>query len=206
MLFRSLFFQNKTYDHSWFIQFDKNFKGQIPSWFLKWWEMFGPTPQNFPEPLQDALRYFSSRLQTNRHSSQFPAILHMTIQYKIHWISMWNYAINQNLLDREFFTKWWDKFRPTDAISKLYKDFPLPVQKPIAHCTISQSSLDSVQISRKSRKELKDLAQQLLLQSAQLESAEKNSPASSKASCNCVPIDPFQDSQDPYDGYSLDSD
>ena len=119
---------------------------------------------------------------------------------------MWNFAINQNLLDREFFTKWWDKFRPTDAINQLYKDFPLPVQKSIAHCTRSQSSLDSIQISGKSSKDLKDLAQQLLLQSEQLESEEKNSPASSEASCSRPPIDPFQDSQDPYDGYNLDSD
>jgi len=201
-----LFFQNVTYDHSWFIQFDKNFKGQIPSWFLKWWEMFGSTPQNFPEPLQDALRYFSSRYQVDKHTSQFPAILHMTVKYKIHWISMWNYTINQNLLDREFFTKWWDKFRPTDAITKMYNDFPLPVQKSIALCTRSQSSLDSTQFSGKSSKELKDLAQQLLLQSAQLESEEKNSPASSEASCNRIQFDPFQDSQDPYDAYNLDSD
>ena len=119
---------------------------------------------------------------------------------------MWNYAINQNLLDREFFVKLWDKFRPIDIISKLHNDFPLPVQKPIAHCTRSQSSLDSVQISEKSSKELKDLAQQLLLQSQQLELEEKNSPTSSEASCSRAPIDPFQDSQDPYDGYNLDSD
>ena len=170
-----LFFQNENYDHSWFIQFDRKSKGQIPLWFLKWWEMFGSIPQNFPEPLQDALRYFSSRLQVDRNSSQFPAILHMTVKYKIHWINMWNYAINQNLLDREFFVKWWDKFRPIDIISKLHNDFPLLVQKPIAYCTRSQSSLDSVQISGKSSKELKDLTQQLLLQSEQLESVEKNS-------------------------------
>ena len=87
-----------------------------------------------------------------------------------------------------------------------YKDFPLPVQKPIAHCTRSQSSLDSVQISGKSSRELRDLAQQLLLQSEQLESEEKSSPASSKASYNLAPVDPFQDAQDPYDGYNLDSD
>ena len=35
----------------------------------------------------------------------------------------------------------------------------LPVQRAIAHNTRSQSSLDSVQIARKSSKELKDLAQ-----------------------------------------------
>ncbi|KAL4643880.1 hypothetical protein ACB092_02G123500 [Castanea dentata] len=31
-----LFYQNKNYDHSWFLMFDKKFFGQIPSWFLKW--------------------------------------------------------------------------------------------------------------------------------------------------------------------------
>ena len=112
----------------------------------------------------------------------------MTVKYKIHWISMWNYVINQNLLDREFFVKWWDSFRTTDIISKLHDDFPPPVQRAIAHCTRSRSSLDSVQIAGKSSKELKNLAQQLLLQSKQLESEEKNSPASSEASCNRIYI------------------
>ena len=87
------------------------------------------------------------------------------------------------------------------------KDFPPPVQRAIAHNTRSQSSLDFVQIAGISSKELKDLAQQLLLQSEQLESAEKNSPASSEASVSYCPNNPlFQDSQDPYDGYNLDND
>ena len=119
---------------------------------------------------------------------------------------MWNYAINQNLLDREFSVKWWDSFKYNDIIAQIHRDFPPPVQRAIAHNTRSQSSLDSVQIARKSSKELKDLAQQLLLQSEKLESEEKNSPASSEASVNHVPVDPFQDSQDLYDGYNLDSD
>ena len=76
-----LFYQNENYDHSWFMQFDKKFKGQIPSWFLKWWEKNSPAS-----------------------------------------------------------------------------------------------------------------------------SEEKNSPASSEASVNRAPIEPFQDAQDPYDGYNLDSD
>ena len=79
-----LFFQNKNYDHSWFIMFHKKFHSTIPSWFLKWWEMFGPIPQILPKPLQDALRYFSSRYNTTDHGSQFPAILHMTAMYRIH--------------------------------------------------------------------------------------------------------------------------
>ena len=83
-----LFYQNKNYDQSWFMQFDRKFSGSIPSWFLKWWEMFRSIPQNFPDPLQDALGYFNTRFQVNSHTSQFPAILHLTIKYKIHWINM----------------------------------------------------------------------------------------------------------------------
>ena len=125
---------------------------------------------------------------------------------------MWKYTINNNLLGREFLVKWWDNLRFKEIIEKIHMNFPPPTQKvityqtAIAHRTRSQTSLDSVQISGKSSKEFRDLGQQLILQSEQLESAEKNSPASSEASVGFCPNDPlFQDSQDPYDGYNLDS-
>ncbi|KAL4603713.1 hypothetical protein ACB092_10G143700 [Castanea dentata] len=173
-----LFIQNKNFRHSWFMIFSREFIGQLPSWFLRWWEMFGSVPQIFPDSLQDALRYFDSRYKTSSHRSQFP------------------YKINTNLLDREFLVKWWDGLRIEQIIN----------QQPIAHRTRSQSSLDSVQIARKSRKELKELAHQLIAHSQQLESEEQVSPTASVASVNHNPIDPFQDSQDPYSGYNLDSD
>ena len=120
---------------------------------------------------------------------------------------MWKYTINNNLLDREFLVKWWDSLKINQIIDQVHKDFPPPVQKTISHRTRSRSSLDSVQISGKSSKELKDLGQQLILQLKQLESAEKNSLASSEASvANCPNDLLFQDSQDPYDGCNLDSD
>ncbi|KAK9996799.1 hypothetical protein SO802_021485 [Lithocarpus litseifolius] len=124
-----LFFQNKKFDHSWFIMFDKKFHDQIPSWFIKWWEMFGPVPQTWPEPLQDCLGEFS--------------------------------------------VKWWDSLNIDPIINQIHKDYPPPVQRNIAPVTRSQSSLDSVQIAGKSSKELKDLAQLLLLQSEELQSQEK---------------------------------
>ncbi|KAL0005997.1 hypothetical protein SO802_013558 [Lithocarpus litseifolius] len=200
-----LYYQNKQSDHSWFIMFDKKFScSGIPVWFLKWWDMFGSVPQIFPEPLQDALRYFSSRSQAliTPHGAQFPAILHMTVMYRIHWISMWNYEIKGNLLDREFSVKWWDSLKIDTIISQVHKDLPPPVQRNIV--TRSQSSLDS--FAGKSSKELKDLAHQLLLQSEELQSQERGSPVSSEASANFDPNDPlFQDSQDPNDAYRLDS-
>ena len=114
---------------------------------------------------------------------------------------MWKYTINNNLLDREFLVKLWDNFKFKEIIEKIHMNFPPPFQKAntgqtaIAHRTRSQTSLDSVQISGKSSKELRDLGQQLILQLEQLESAEKNSPASSEASVSFCPNDPLlQDS------------
>jgi len=64
-----LFYHNKNFKHSWFLIFDKKFSSTIPTWFLKWWEMFGSVPQIFPKPLQEALRYFSSRFRSSQHNS-----------------------------------------------------------------------------------------------------------------------------------------
>ena len=68
-----------------------------------------------------------------------------------------------------------------------------------------RTSFDSVQISGKSSKELKELAQQLIAHSQQLESEEQVSPTGSVGSVNHDPTDPFQDAQDPYSGHDLDS-
>ena len=152
-----LFYQNKNFNHSWFIMFDKSFKGQILTWFLKWWEMFGLVPQIFSKALQDVLRYFNSRFRTDTHNSQFPTILRMTTRYKIHCISMWSYAIGNNLLNKEFSVKQWDSLKIDLIISQINKDFPPPIQRTIAQKSRSQSNLDSIPIAGKSSKEIKDL-------------------------------------------------
>ena len=119
-----------------------------------------PNTANFPGTPPRCPSVFSSRYNTTIHGSQFPAILHMTAMYRIHWISMWKYTINNNLLDREFLVKWWDSLRFKEIIEQIYKDLPPPIQKAItckttiAHRTRSQTSLDSIQISGKSSKEL----------------------------------------------------
>ena len=91
------------------------------------------------------------------------------------------------MLNREFSVKWWDSLKVDSVINQLNKDFPPQIQKAIAQSSRSQSSLDSIQVAGKSSKELKDLAKQYLLQSEQLGSIEKGSPASSEASINHYP-------------------
>ena len=99
----------------------------------------------------------------------------------------------------------WDSFKIDPVIDQINKDFPPLVHWAITQKTRSQSSLESVSVTGKSSRELKDLANQLLLQASQLEEKEKTSPASSEAFTSHHPFDSFQDSQDPYEGHNLDS-
>ena len=93
--------------------------------------------------------------------------------------------------NREFSVKWWDSLKIDPVIDQINKDFPPPVHRAITQNTRSQSSLEFVSIARKSSQELKDFADQLLLQASQLEEKEKTSPASSEASTNHQPFDSF---------------
>ena len=56
-----------------------------------------------------------------------------TVMYRIHWISIWKYTINNNLLDREFLVKWWDSLSINHIIYQIHKDFPPLIQKAISH-------------------------------------------------------------------------
>ena len=136
-----------------------------------------------------------------------PSIMSMIVTIIPHGIPMMDVHLMLMILIKTNPQKVWEVLKIDPVINQLNKDFTTQIQKAIAQPSRSQSSLDSIQVTRKSSKELKDLAKQLLLQSKQLKSKEKGSLASSEASINHCPNDSlFQDSQDPYDGYNLDSD
>lgn len=94
------------------------------------------------------------------------------------------------MITREFSVKWWDSLKIDSVIDKINKDFPPSVSRPIAQKTRSQSSLEFVSVIRKSSKEIKDLANQLLLQVSQLEKEERVSPTSSEESTSILPLIP----------------
>lgn len=108
---------------------------------------------------------------------------------------MWSYSISNDILTRDFSVEWWDSLKIDPIINQLNKDFRPQVHKPISQKTRSQSSLESVSVTGKSSKEIKDVANQLLPKASQLEKEKKRVyPTSSEASISHNPFYPFQDS------------
>jgi hypothetical protein len=66
--YKVFLFQFPDFSHSWFIQFDKFFKGQFPTWFIRWWQVHGPIHDIMPTNVKDAihiLRPFTKLMVTN---------------------------------------------------------------------------------------------------------------------------------------------
>jgi hypothetical protein len=111
--YKVFLYQNESFSHSWFINFDKNFKGVIPLWFHRWWQVHGPVNEILLEEVQESIRYFSTVRKLSHQEAQLPITIHFFDQYKISWILKWQYILSQNnhsCIARQFFVKWWDKF------------------------------------------------------------------------------------------------
>ncbi|KAM7461224.1 hypothetical protein LguiA_029345 [Lonicera macranthoides] len=141
-----LLYQNQTYNHAWFIQFDHKFNSKIPFWFITWLDRYGPTMSLLPEPLQDQVIYFS-KTKFNPKYENIPILLQFISKYKIPWIFKWQYNLETPIFEstvqtscssqaivnhysqvkfvtRQFFIKWWDKFNIHTIIGQVQKEFP----------------------------------------------------------------------------------
>ena len=117
--------QDTTMTHSWFVKFDNNFNSQLPLWFIHWWTQFGPITDIFPGPLTGSFMYFTSVFKTDAHGAKFPATLHFVKKYKVSWILKWQYVKEDDVLTRQRFVKWWNKFSSTeDVIDNVTREFP----------------------------------------------------------------------------------
>ena len=78
----------------------------------------------FPGPLTGSFKYFTSVFKTNAYGAKFPATLHFVKNYKVSWILKWQYAKEGDVLTRQWFVKWWDKFSHTqDVIDNVTREF-----------------------------------------------------------------------------------
>jgi hypothetical protein len=77
--------QTLEFTHFWIINFDKNFDGTLPIWFLQWWKFFGFNPDTLPPQLTEAFHLFKTHFNHKNFDSDFSPILHFVKKYKIPW-------------------------------------------------------------------------------------------------------------------------
>jgi hypothetical protein len=205
-----LLYQNENFSHSWFLNFDNKFTSQLPMWFLRWWQLFGPITDIIPTKLKEAIARFGNLAQVTVQNSQFPTLCLFTSKYKIPWILKWDYQVNQNIMARRFQVKWWDKFNIDRIIEQVKKEFPQPEEfSAVSQFLVEKTSLQTALVSAmnqvQSKEDLQELCHQLQLEVSKIsgQDPDEHSPASSHSSAagQSKPnyLDPvFQDSQDPY--------
>ncbi|XP_028100604.1 uncharacterized protein LOC114299969 isoform X3 [Camellia sinensis] len=123
--FKIFLYQNETFSHSWFISFDKKFKSELPSWFLRWWTHYGAILDILPGNLIELINYFASVYPFTAHQRTFPFLLIFISKYKIPWIFKWHYGIEDNIIIRQHSIKWWVKFNVPRIFEIVYKEFPI---------------------------------------------------------------------------------
>ena len=124
--FKFMLHQDENMTYSWFVNFDKNFSTHLPLWFARQWKQFGPIIDIFPRPLTGSFKYFTSVYKTDSHGAKFPMTLHFVKKYKVPWILKWLYVKEGDVLTRQWFVKWWDKFSHTqDVIDNVTQEFPV---------------------------------------------------------------------------------
>ncbi|BBG93112.1 hypothetical protein Prudu_001024, partial [Prunus dulcis] len=182
--------QTPEFSHSWFINFDNKFKNtELPYWFLHWWDTHGPKSDIIPSAVLELISYFSQKYKLPERDLFFPIDLLFFTKYKLPWIMKWNYTVNweNRFFSRQFFVKWWDRFEVHRITDYVYKDFPqVPDRTPKPKHEPTSSSDTILTVDGKSKTELQDLAQQLLLRASQMHDDD----AESETSSSCQPAQP----------------
>jgi hypothetical protein len=121
--YKVFLYQFDNFAHSWFVQFDRDFRSPFPTWVLRWWQVHGPCHNIMPIAVKDAVKYFSTAFQVSGHQSLFPSSLHFFAFYGVPWILKWQYINSDNCIARQYSVKWWDKYNFTSIQEQLYSDF-----------------------------------------------------------------------------------
>ena len=128
-------------------------------------------------------------------------------KYKLPWIFKWSYGKEDGLLFRSHSVKWCDKFA-IDRVQKAMKnEFPSPAQ--IIAVAPKSTIIEAFTSSSKSKKELIELAHQLLKEAKCKSDDDEASEASSSTQVNKKEKKKWADysdvdDQDPYDFSPLD--
>ncbi|CAL2252421.1 unnamed protein product [Prunus armeniaca] len=165
-----------------------------------------------PVSVHELIRHFTKKAKFSKVDLFFPKQLLFVAKYKVPWILKWSYKVTKDtrIFARQFSVKWGDKFEVDKIAKYVYKDLP---HDSILHPASPTGSIrSSLSVEGKSKSELQEIAHQLIIQASQMdddEDIENDSPSSSSCQPMQSPAKPkswYEDSQDPYDAYDLNSD
>ena len=215
------YYQNQSFSHSWFIQFDHKFKSPIPLWFLNWWYDFGPLDSIIPDVLLQQIGYFSKVRTSKNPDVAGQEVLHFFSKYKVPWIFKWQYRIltpvgptstvhssesrkavitehdGFSCVSRVHFVKWWDKFDIIRIINQVQKEFPPSKPKPVIQEARlpekASSTIDISSVNKLSASELNTLLQAIQARTDSLkeESSGENSSEASHSSSQKSVSNPY---------------
>nr|KYP60354.1 hypothetical protein KK1_022756 [Cajanus cajan] len=117
---KTFWYQNKTNRHSWLIYFKRNVQYKFPSWFLQWWDFFGPIEEILPTPADEGFKIFKSMY--DNQNTWIPADLQFFSSFSLSWIHSWQYKFGKAQhplqpppLQRNSYVKWWTTFDASKA-------------------------------------------------------------------------------------------
>ena len=190
----------RSFGHSWFIFFDKNFDPSYSRWFVRWFKYFGNILDTFPTQVKEGFLKFKDIFIQD--IPDFEYLLQFSILFKIPWIITWTFTVvpsngtSPPLLQRTIRVKWWDKL-PTEQIENMTvqgvsKYYQMNFGVPAASIAPPPSPLDENEddqikqfMAANSKDEIRRLIQEI----------KQGSPTSSNP-------DNTQDAQDPYEEFS----
>uniref|UniRef100_A0A151UDZ8 Uncharacterized protein n=1 Tax=Cajanus cajan TaxID=3821 RepID=A0A151UDZ8_CAJCA len=80
-------YENKTNRHS------RNVQYKFPSWFLQWWDFFGPIEEILPTPADEGFKIFKSMY--DNQNTWILADLQLFSSFSLSWIHSWQYKFGK---------------------------------------------------------------------------------------------------------------
>ena len=108
---------NSTRSHTWLIFFDKCSSKNIPIWFAKWWDEFGPIDDIIHTRAYQGYHSFLKMYDPKPYERAFKLSMLYFLHISISWVMAWFFdyikdtKTNNPILVRWYKVKWWDSFK-----------------------------------------------------------------------------------------------
>ena len=115
--------KNANNTHTWLFFFENFDIRTAPYWFLRWWELLGPTDEILHPKTRPSYELFLEKFQPLPHEKNFPKLMLFFYYFGVSWVIGWYFDYRKSpdtgipILIRRFKTKWWDGFKFFDRVS-----------------------------------------------------------------------------------------